>query len=42
MDQIKLIKMKLREEKKGPHNATNIYFMMKIDDNNTILKPVDH
>lgn len=29
--------MKLREEKKGFYNVMNIYFMMKIDDNNIIL-----
>lgn len=42
MDQIKLIKLKLREEIKWLHNATNIHFMIKIDDNNTIIQPVDH
>lgn len=42
MDQIKPIKRKLREEKKRPHNATNIFFMIKIDDNNTIIQTVDH
>lgn len=35
-------KNEAKRRKKWPHNATNIYFMIKIDDNNTIIQPVDH